>query len=69
MNYLGYHINVRGRSWQRDRVGADIAGQDGERISIEDTDPVSVESSAREIVHYAKLHRMTLSASARQVLY
>ena len=69
MNYLGYNINIRGRIWRGDMVKADIAGQDGEQISITDTDSISAEASAREIVDYAKVHRTTLSDSAWQVLY
>lgn len=69
MNYLGYNINIRGRIWCDDMVEADIDGQDGERISITDTDSISAEASAREIVDYAKYHKTTLSDSAWQVLY
>ncbi len=69
MNYLGYHINVRGRAWRGDMVEADIAGLDGEHISIMDTDSMSVAASAREIVEYAKHHRVTLTDSAWHVMY
>jgi hypothetical protein len=69
VNYLGYNINIRGRVWRGDMVEADIAGQDGEHISIADTDSISAEASAREIVDYAKHHRATLTDSAWQVLY
>lgn len=69
MNYLGYIINVRGRRWGDNLAEADISAQDGEYISIVDTDTVAAEAAAREIARYARLHRTTLADSARQVLY
>lgn len=68
MNYLGYNIHIRGRVWQRDMIEANIAAQNGECISIYDSDSVSAATLAREIVDYATCHRLTLATSATHVL-